>query len=179
MSATYPAGPAQERGRGPRPSMAARWSVPVFAVMALAALVVCAALGYRAHAAGELESARTEGLEAARSAAPVFMAYDYHHLDRDFARARGLLVGDFKKEYADTTRNVVKPTATKTRAIVRADVRAASVVSATPDRVVALLFVNQTTTSNRASQPRTDLNRVRMTVQRVGERWLVSAVDAL
>jgi Mce-associated membrane protein len=143
------------------------------------ALLACAALGYRAHAAGQVETARSEGLAAARSAAPVFMAYDFHHLDRDFARARRLLTGEFRKEYSTTTQQVVKPTATKTRAVVVAEVRASSVVSATPDRVVALLFVNQTTTSNRAKEPRTDLNRVLMTVERVNDRWLVSKVDAL
>ncbi|MEQ7126454.1 hypothetical protein ABN034_18215 [Actinopolymorpha sp. B11F2] len=169
---------------GPPPPPGGKSWLPVALVIGLAvgvvvALLACAALGYRAHAASQLDMARSEGLDAARSAAPVFMAYDFRHLDRDFSRARKLLTGEFRKEYASTTARVVKPTAAKTRAVVVAEVRASSVVSATPDRVVALLFVNQTTTSNRADEPRTDLNRVLMTVERVNDRWLVSKVDAL
>jgi len=42
-----------------------------------------------------------------------------------------------------------------------------------------LLFVNQTTTSTRVQGPQVDLNRVRMTLTRVGDDWKVSAVTAL
>ena len=51
---------------------------------------------------------------------------------------------------------------------------AASVVSASPDRVVVLLFVNQVTQSTQVSGPRVDLNRVRMTLTRTSEGWKVS-----
>jgi Mce-associated membrane protein len=155
------------------------WTFSVLAVLATAALIVCGVLAYRAHAASQVDAARTQGLAAARSAAGVVLAYDHRHLDRDFARASGLLTGEFAEEYAMTTKDSVRSLATKTRAVVRADVRSASVVSASPERVVVLLFVNQTTTSSRTSEPRTDLNRVRMTLERVGGRWLVSDVDAL
>jgi Mce-associated membrane protein len=53
------------------------------------------------------------------------------------------------------------------------------VVSASPEKVVVLLFMNQVTKSSKLSQPRVDLNRVRMTLVRVGGGWKVSAVDAL
>ncbi|HEY8454186.1 MAG TPA: hypothetical protein VIL34_01215 [Actinopolymorphaceae bacterium] len=171
--------PAAEPPAQPTAARPLRW-LPIALAVALAfALLVCAVLGYRVHAAREVERARAEGLQAAREAAKVFMAYDYRHLDRDFARAKRLLTGDFRAEYAKTTSRVVAPTATKTHAVVEADVRAASVISASPARVVTLLFVNQRTTSNRVSEPRTDLNRVRITVVRVDGRWLVSDVDAL
>jgi Mce-associated membrane protein len=167
------------------PAMATRthtggtWTSAALAVLASAALIVCGVLAYRAHAASEVDAARSQGPAAARSAAEVVLSYDHRHLDRDFARASALLTGAFAKEYAKTTKNSVRSLATDTRAVVRADVQAASVVSAAPDRVVVLLFVNQTTTSSRTTEPRTALNRVRMTLERVGERWLVSDVDAL
>jgi Mce-associated membrane protein len=56
---------------------------------------------------------------------------------------------------------------------------AASVVSASADRAVILLFVNQVTTSTQVSGSRVDLNRVRMTLTRTADGWKVSAVDAL
>ena len=52
-------------------------------------------------------------------------------------------------------------------------------VRAAQNTVVVLLFVNQTTTSTRVDGPQVDLNRVRMTLTRVGEDWKISAVTAL
>jgi Mce-associated membrane protein len=52
-------------------------------------------------------------------------------------------------------------------------------VRASENKVVVLLFVNQTTTSTRLDAPRTDLNRVRLTMTRVGGGWKVSKVAAL
>jgi Mce-associated membrane protein len=126
-------------------------------------------------------------LAAAQKAAPVILSYDYRHLDRDFAAANGHLTGSFRDKYRKTTSKVVMPTAKKYRGVVKATVAkppsgnapAASVVSASPDRVVVLLFMNQLTKSAQISGPRLDLNRVRMTLVRASDEWKVSAVDAL
>ena len=50
---------------------------------------------------------------------------------------------------------------------------------AAQNKVVVLLFVNQTTTSTRLDGPRVDLNRVRLTLVKVDGRWLVNKVVAL
>ncbi|MFD2082296.1 Mce-associated membrane protein [Actinopolymorpha cephalotaxi] len=155
------------------------WPVAVLAGTVAVVLAATAALGYRAKVAGEVESARTGASGAARTAAQVVLGYDYRHLDADFGRSRALLTGDFRDKYTQTATSLVRPTATQTHAVVVAEVRSVSVVSATPDQVVTLLYVNQTTTSNRAAEPRTDLNRVRMTMRRVGDRWLVSGMKGL
>ena len=122
---------------------------------------------------------RDRALTAARKAAPVVLSYDYRHLDRDFTRARERLTGHFRDEYGKTTASVVGPTAKKYHGVVKASVTAASVVSAAPDRVTVLLFVNQVTQSTQVSGSRLDLNRVRMTMSRTSDGWKVIAVDAL
>ncbi|MGW0231147.1 hypothetical protein ACWDWO_22780 [Actinopolymorpha singaporensis] len=155
------------------------WPVAVLAAAVAVVLAATAVLGYRAKVAGEVESARTGASSAARTAAQVVLGYDYRRLDSDFGRSRALLTGDFRNKYTQTVTTLVRPTATQTHAVVVAEVRSVSVVSATPDQVVTLLFVNQTTTSNRTAGPRTDLNRVRMTMRRVGDRWLVSGMTGL
>ena len=64
--------------------------------------------------------------------------------------------------------------------VVDAEVVGASVASATPDRVVTLLFVNQTSSTNLKSGKTTSLNRVRMTMERDDDgRWLVDEIEAL
>jgi Mce-associated membrane protein len=142
-------------------------------------LVAVSVLGWQYGQERRAESARAQALTAARKAAPVVLSYDYRHLDRDFTRARDRLTGHFRDEYAKTTASVVGPTAKKYHGVVKASVTAASVVSAAPDKVTVLLFVNQVTQSTQVSGSRLDLNRVRMTMSRTSDGWKVTAVDAL
>lgn len=158
----------------------------VLGVLLLAALVATAVLGWQYRDGSRTESARTQALTAAQKAAPVVLSYDYRHLDKDFASARTHLTGGFHAEYGKTTKAVVGPTAKKYRGVVKATITApatgtpaASVVSASPDKVVVLLFVNQVTESTQVSGSRVDLNRVRMTMARTDGGWKVSGVDAL
>ncbi|MBT2506907.1 hypothetical protein J7I98_13595 [Streptomyces sp. ISL-98] len=158
------------------------------AVLVVAGLTTTTALALDHRESQRTDQARTDALAAARQAAPTILSYDYRHLDRDFTTARGHLTGSFLKEYGRTTRTVVAPTAKKYRGVVKATVAkppgddgsaAVSVVSASPDKAVILLFMNQVTNSTQISGPRVDLNRVRMTLTRTPEGWKVSAVDAL
>lgn len=159
----------------------------LLALVAVLGLVAAVLLAFEYRDGRDAERARAEAAAAARRAAPVVLSYDHRHLDRDFAAARGHLTGAFRDEYRRTTTSVVAPTARKYRGVVRATVveppgggdPAVSVVSASPDRAVVLLFVNQVTTSTQVSGPRVDLNRVRMTLARTSGGWKVSAVDAL
>ncbi|WP_455358223.1 hypothetical protein [Streptomyces sp. SYSU K21746] len=159
----------------------------VLAVLVVAGLVAVAVLGWTYLDGRRTDQARAQALAAARKAAPVVLSYDHRHLDRDFAAALGHLTGSFRDEYRRTTKTVVAPTAKKYQGVVKASVvkppgggaPAASVVSATPDRAVVLLFVNQVTRSTQVTGDRVDLNRVRMTLTLTSEGWKVSAVDAL
>ena len=183
-----PAPEADERESAPARPPRLRGLLTAGLCLALvAALAVAAALGWQYRQGQQADTARIEALAAARKAAPVVLSYDYRHLDRDFVRARALLTGAFRDEYGKTTRTVVGPTAKKYHGVVKATVAAptdggapaVSVVSAAPEKVVVLLFVNQVTRSTQVSGSRLDLNRVRMTLTRTSAGWKVSAVDAL
>lgn len=178
-----PAEPPAERarrrpGRPRRPRRA-----DVLLLVALAVVVALAAtaalLGARARSDDRVEQARREAQAAAEAHAVTLLSYDHRHLDRDFAQAGKVLTGRFADDYAATTEKVVRPSAEQVKAVVTADVAASSVVRASENRVVVLLFVDQTTTSTRLEGPKVDLNRVRMTMVRSGGEWLVSGVDAL
>ncbi|MGV9502209.1 hypothetical protein ACWDQ0_28410 [Streptomyces sp. NPDC003642] len=133
----------------------------LMAVLLVVGLVALAALGWQYRDGRLTETARTEALAAARTAAPIVLSYDYRRLDKDFSRARAHLTGDFRDEYGKTTKTVVAPTARKYHGAVKATVAApgsggapaASVVSASPDKVVVLLFVNQVTESTQVTGP--------------------------
>jgi Mce-associated membrane protein len=167
--------PVRRAGRGRRGDLL----VLVAAAVALVLALTAGLLALRARGEDRVEQARTAALAAGESHAVDLLSYDYRHLDRDFAQARKVLTGSFADDYAHTTESVVRPTAQQVKAVVTADVAASSVVRASQNRVVVLLFVNQTTTSTRLEGPKVDLNRVQMRLDRVDGQWLVSKVVAL
>jgi Mce-associated membrane protein len=175
--------PAQP-GSGPRLGLG-DWSTGAKALLAgllaiaLTALAAFGLVAYRVRAADQVETARDQASAAAQHDAVAILSYDYRHLDRDFAAARKALTGSFAGDYRATTTKLVRPGATQYHVVVKAEVAAESVVSATADKVVVLLFVNQTTTSTRLDGPRVDLNRVRLTLVKVDGSWLVNNVVAL
>jgi Mce-associated membrane protein len=155
------------------------WILLVAAVVTLALVLTAGLVALRARTAARTETARTAAQAAAESDVVDLLSYDYRHLDRDFARARSHLTGKFVADYTTTTQHTVRPLAPQVHAVVKATVASSSVVRASENTVVVLLFVNQTTTSTRLEAPRTDLNRVRLTMTRVGGAWKVSKVAAL
>lgn len=171
--------------RAPRPDGRRWWRsrrlLVCLSVLAAVAVAVAVWLGVTARQQEQVSDARTAALQSAGAAAELVLSYDHTKLDQDFAAALEVATGDFREEYRRTSENAVRQVATESEAVVEADVVSSAVVSATADRVVVLLFVNQTTTSNRLDAPQTDQNRVRMTMVRdAGSgRWLVSEVDAL
>jgi Mce-associated membrane protein len=157
----------------------------VLALVLLAAAGTAGVLAYRLQQADPnnprdgLASTRSGALAAARSHAQEILSYDHRTLDADFTRAEKALTGTFKREYSRTTDTVVRPSAEQYKVVVKAEVTAASVVRASENRVVVLLYVDQTTTSTRLEGPKVDLNRVRMTLVEDDGNWLVSELAAL
>jgi len=154
----------------------------VLGVLLLAGAAASGVLAYRVQQDEAADTARGNASAAARSHAQKILSYDHRTLDADFAAAEKALTGSFKEQYAKTTDTVVRPSAQEYDVVVAAEVVASSVVRASADRVVVLLYVDQTTTSTRLEGPKVDLNRVRMTLTKDGSgdgNWLVSKLDAL
>ena len=165
--------------RAGRRSSRADLLVLVAVLVTLSLALTAGLLALRARGEDRVEQARTSALAAAEAHAVDLLSYDHRHLDRDFARARKILTGSFADDYTRTTESVVGPTAKDIKAVFTAEVAASSVVRASQNRVVVLLFVNQTTTSTRLEGPKVDLNRVQLSLDRVDGEWLVSKVVAL
>ncbi len=182
--------PKPKRKRSPRPRTSTRRRAIVTAVLAvalIAAIAIGAVFTVQYRNVIRTDHARTAAMAAAERAAPVIFSYDYRHLDQDFSKAQAYLTGGFRDQYSKTTQTVVKPTALQYHGVVQAVVAkpadgsapAVSVVSATPDQVVVLAFIDQSTTSTRVNGTRVDQNRVLLTLTHTSQGWLVSAVAAL
>jgi len=182
---SLPSLPSLPRVRLPRlltaPAPSARRSpVPtvVLAVLVLLAAAGVVYVGASLRDADASETAAETGQVTAARYAEQLLSYDYSHLDEDFSQAQRLLTDDFRRQYIQAT-DVVRDQAVQDKAVIKAAVVATSVVSAEPDEVRTLLFVNQTTTTDAGGSPSIDLNRVVVTIVEQDGRWLVSDLDAL
>lgn len=145
-------------------------SVSVLAVLAAALAAVAAQRVSHRH---DLDRARDNAIAAATTGVASVLSYDYRHLAADFHKAEGLLTARFRKEYDKTTAAGVEPLAAKYHARSSAQVTVAGSVSTSVDRVVVLVFVEQTVTNSQLSAPRLDRSRINVTLVKQGSRWLI------
>jgi Mce-associated membrane protein len=167
-----PAAPQRPTHRiGALPSMA----------LLLASALICAAV--LTAAAAKLSgrhgdtSGGSDALAAATSGVATVLSYNYAHLDADFARAESLLTPKFRKNYDNTTAKGVKPLAAQYKAVSTAAVTSAGLVQAGADKVVLLVFVDQTVTNSQVAAPRLDRSRIRVTMVKRGDRWLIDGLQ--
>lgn len=149
-------------------------------MVAAVSVVADSATGTSGAAADSQEAElRRSALEAARAATVSLTTYDHRTLDQDFARVSALAVGDFAKEYAETSA-ALRPTLQQTQAVASSKVPAAGVeeLQAEPARAVVVLAVDQVI-ETAGAPPRTELNRLRMTLVRPEQTWLIEKVQRL
>ncbi len=124
----------------------------------------------------ESDVARGESVQAAKDSTVALLSYKPDTVEQQLTAARDRLTGDFRNEYTDLTNNVVIPGAKQKQISAVASVPAAASVSANPGHAVVLLFVNQTVTVGN-SAPSDTASSVRVTVDKIDGRWLISKFD--
>ena len=122
-------------------------------------------------------AARASGLEAATTLTEKVLSYNWQTLDQNVKDSEAVLAPSFRSEYAKTMAGVREQTI-KNQVKLTAKAAATSIVSATPRKVVALVFVNQTTIAKGTANQRLDQNRVLVTLTRDGGEWRVSKMSA-
>lgn len=162
------------------PKRRIKWSrVLAFGVLPVLALLIGAAAGFlkwqdsrtRMSAVASIES-----VGAAKESTVALLSYHPDTVEKDLGAARGLLTGTFKDSYGQLVHDVVIPGAKKQHISAIATVPAATSVSATPHHAVALVFVDQTVTVGNDS-PTDTASAVRVTLDKINDRWLISAFD--
>lgn len=164
----------------PREKRSIAWSrVVAYGVLPGLALLVALAAGYFKWAddsGNDVARARTESVRVASEDAVALLSYKPDTVDRDLGAARERLTGEFKDAYTALTREVVIPGAKEKHISAAAKVNAAASVSATANHAVVLLFVNQTVTVGQGV-PTDTQPVIRVTLDKVNGRWLVSRFD--
>ncbi|WP_024794950.1 hypothetical protein [Tomitella biformata] len=154
-----------------------RQRLAVLAPLAATAIALATAvglLGIAAHSDGAQAAAGSAALSAANANVPKMLSYSADSAESDLVNAAEQLTGDFKTQFIALTREAIIPAASEQRITTSAAVAADAVVSASPEKVTVLMFLNQTTTHADSPDIKLDSSRVRVQLSKVGDDWLVS-----
>ncbi len=162
------------------PKRGIQWSrLVAFGLLPALALVLALGAGYlkwRDNSVRNGEIAAATSVQAARDTTIALLSYTPDKVEQQLGDARNLLTGEFRDSYTSLTNDVVIPGAREKQISAVASIPAAASVSATPTEAVVLVFVNQTVIVG-GSAPTDTASSVRVTLEKVDDRWLISKFD--
>jgi Mce-associated membrane protein len=123
-----------------------------------------------------IDLARSQSVSAARDSAVAVLSFRSDTVDRDVAAARERLTGGFLDTYTQRTQQELIPNARERHVVATASAPLAASESVTQNHGVVLLFVAQTVRIGDAS-PVDIGSSVRVTLDKIGDRWLISDFD--
>lgn len=125
----------------------------------------------------EVAEATGDAQAAAEKAAVAILSYDYRSLDDDEARAASYMTEEYKKEKYDPLFAVIRENSEETKTILSTEVVGSSIVRSGDDRVQIFLFINMPTLKADLTEPEIYRNQVTMTMEKVGDAWLVDELE--
>ena len=154
--------------------------VVLFGILPGLALLLAMTAGYVKFVGTTDAAPQTAGaaaIQAAKDSAVAMLSYRADTVDQQLAAAEDHLTGSFRDSYSSLTRSVVIPGAHQQKISTDATVPAAATVSATENHAQILLFIDQTVTVGAdpgQGAPEATKSTVLVTLDKVGDRWLVS-----
>ncbi|MDT7764853.1 MAG: Mce-associated rane protein [Mycobacterium sp.] len=140
-------------------------------------LILGAAYGkWQATTLTDAQHAASQSVQAATESTIALLSYRPDTVEKQLTEARTHLTGSFRDAYTSLTHDVVIPGAQQKHISAVATVPAAGSLSATENHAAVLVFVDQTTTVGNDTPTNTS-SSVRVTLDKVDDRWLISAFD--
>ena len=173
-------GEATESAEPEKPKRSIQWArVFAFGVLPTLALLLALGAGYLKwmdNSVRDNDRARDQSVQAAKDSTIALLSYKPDTVEQQLGAARDLLTGDFRDSYTSLTNDVVIPGAKQKQISAVATVPAMASVSADPRHAVVLVFVNQTVIVGQDA-PTDTASSVRVTLDKIGDRWLISKFD--
>ena len=148
----------------------------VGAALLMASTATAVVVGLQLRQQRAVDNAAQQALAAAQQYAVILTKVDTTKLDENFAAVLDGSTGEFKDMYSQSS-SQLKQVLLDSKAKADGKVIAAGVKSATTDKVVVMLFLDQSVTNALNPEPRLDRNRLILTMEKVNGRWLASDVE--
>jgi Mce-associated membrane protein len=165
--------------RPPSPGRIGRSRMVAYALLPALALLMATAAGYLKWQDATLredQAVQPQSVQAAVDGTIALLSYRSETVDKDLEAAKSRLTGNFLDAYTSLTRDVVIPGAKQKQISATATVSAASMTSSTATHAAVLLFVDQTVIVGKTA-PTNTASSVRITVDKIDGRWLISQFD--
>ncbi|OBH99117.1 hypothetical protein [Mycobacterium sp. E2733] len=158
----------------------ARWRSIVATLLVVTAMGVAAGLYFVLYRPDQQvgDAAANQAIQAASDGSVAVLSYAPDNLNRDFAKAKSYLTGNFLAYYTKFSEQIAA-LAQQKRVTETAKVVRAAVMELHPNSAVVLVFINQTATSKDKPEPQTTANGARVTLTKVKGSWLISELDPL
>ncbi|CAM2771024.1 hypothetical protein BST27_02675 [Mycobacterium intermedium] len=158
----------------------ARWRSILATVLVVSAVSVAAGLYFVLYRPDQQvgDAAAQRAIQVASDGAVAVLTYSPDNLDRDIARAKSYLTGDFLAYYTKFSEQIAA-LALQNQVTQTAKVLRAAVSEIHADTAVVLVFLNQTVSSRGKPEPQTTANIAQVTVVKVDGSWLISKMDPL
>jgi Mce-associated membrane protein len=150
------------------------------AAAALVGVLACAGYeGWLLFQQHRTNVAAQQALAAAEKYAVTLTSIDSATLDKHVAEVLDGSTGEFNDNYAKTTSGQHSQRVVNNKVKTHGKVVESAVKSAATNKVQVLLMVDQSVSSLATPEPQIDRSRIKMTMQKVDGRWLVSKVELL
>ena len=164
-----------ERRKRPWRQYLRRSALPLVLV---ALLAVSGFLGWQQWQEHQIKQAGEQAQQAAIAYAQVLTSIDSNNVDQNFRQVLDGATGEFKDMYTQSSVQL-RQLLIDNKATARGVVVDSAVQSASANKAVVLVFIDQTVTNKAAPDPRIDRSRVKLTMEKVDGRWRASKVQLL
>ena len=133
-------------------------------------------LGWQDWQHKQLNEASESAQRAAVSYAQVLTSIDSDNVDQNFKEVLDGATGEFKDMYSQSSVEL-RQLLIENKATAHGIVVESAVQSASKDKAVVLLFVDQSVSNTKLPDPRIDRSRMKMTLEKVDGQWRASKVE--
>ncbi|QZH62806.1 DUF3329 domain-containing protein [Mycolicibacterium farcinogenes] len=142
----------------------------------VAALALSGFLGWQVWQGHQVAQAGKQAQDAAVNYAQILTSIDSDKVDENFNQVLAGATGEFKDMYSQSSMQL-RQLLIDNKASAHGVVVESAVQSASKDRVVVLLFVDQSVSNTTVPDPRIDRSRIKMTMEKVDGQWRASKVE--
>ncbi len=150
----------------------------VLPLLLAASLAVSGYLGWLQWQAHQVTVAGQEAQQAAIKYAGVLTSIDSNNVDENFRQVLDGATGEFKDMYTQSSVQL-RQLLIDNKATAHGVVVDSAIASETTNKVVVLVFIDQTVANMAVPDPRIDRSRIKMTMEKVDGRWRASKVQLL
>ncbi len=150
----------------------------IMPVLLAASLGVSGYLGWLQWQAHQVHVAGQEAQQAAVKYAGVLTSIDSNNVDENFRQVLDGATGEFKDMYTQSSVQL-RQLLIDNKATAHGVVVDSAIASESANKVVVLVFIDQTVANMAVPDPRIDRSRIKMTMEKVDGRWRASKVQLL